>query len=159
MDGVRASWSESSGSCHLRGIEALIYGGRQATTQALRGEKERARHAGQGGEAGEGVAITGDWGGQVHTQSFPKCPHAESICRQTHQGHPSLEKASCSVYHLTFSIIYFFSYIFHPSKFQQPSRSSRTFSERHAASPVTHSPTHSADYPLGQVIPTCGIPA
>ncbi|KAI5945893.1 Coiled-coil and C2 domain-containing protein 2A [Manis javanica] len=38
------------------------------------------------------------------------------------------------------------------SKFQQPSRSSRTFSERHAASPVTHSPTHSADYPLGQVL-------
>ncbi|XP_054564055.1 coiled-coil and C2 domain-containing protein 2A [Eptesicus fuscus] len=38
------------------------------------------------------------------------------------------------------------------SKFQQPSRSSRTFRERHAASPTTHSPTHSADYPLGQVL-------
>ncbi|XP_045330457.1 coiled-coil and C2 domain-containing protein 2A isoform X6 [Leopardus geoffroyi] len=38
------------------------------------------------------------------------------------------------------------------SKFQQPSRSSRTFSEKHAASPTTHSPTHSADYPLGQVL-------
>ncbi|XP_062068693.1 coiled-coil and C2 domain-containing protein 2A isoform X4 [Lepus europaeus] len=37
-----------------------------------------------------------------------------------------------------------------PSKFQQPSRSSRTFVEKHAASPSTHSPTHSADYPLGQ---------
>nr|XP_020027226.1 coiled-coil and C2 domain-containing protein 2A [Castor canadensis] len=37
------------------------------------------------------------------------------------------------------------------SKFQQPSRSSRTFSEKHAASPSTHSPTHSTDYPLGQV--------
>uniref|UniRef100_A0A5F9C9D8 Coiled-coil and C2 domain containing 2A n=1 Tax=Oryctolagus cuniculus TaxID=9986 RepID=A0A5F9C9D8_RABIT len=39
-----------------------------------------------------------------------------------------------------------------PSKFQQPSRSSRTFVEKHAASPSTHSPTHSADYPLGQVL-------
>ncbi|GAB5570935.1 coiled-coil and C2 domain-containing protein 2A isoform X6 [Prionailurus iriomotensis] len=39
-----------------------------------------------------------------------------------------------------------------PDKFQQPSRSSRTFSEKHAASPTTHSPTHSADYPLGQVL-------
>ncbi|XP_027944104.1 coiled-coil and C2 domain-containing protein 2A [Eumetopias jubatus] len=38
------------------------------------------------------------------------------------------------------------------SKFQQPSRPSRTFSEKHAASPTTHSPTHSADYPLGQVL-------
>ncbi|XP_012668328.1 coiled-coil and C2 domain-containing protein 2A [Otolemur garnettii] len=38
------------------------------------------------------------------------------------------------------------------SKFQQPSRSSRTFSEKRAASPSTHSPTHSADYPLGQVL-------
>uniref|UniRef100_A0A673T361 Coiled-coil and C2 domain containing 2A n=1 Tax=Suricata suricatta TaxID=37032 RepID=A0A673T361_SURSU len=38
------------------------------------------------------------------------------------------------------------------SKFQQPSRSSRTFSEKRAASPTTHSPTHSADYPLGQVL-------
>uniref|UniRef100_A0A8D1ZCI2 C2 domain-containing protein n=1 Tax=Sus scrofa TaxID=9823 RepID=A0A8D1ZCI2_PIG len=38
------------------------------------------------------------------------------------------------------------------SKFQQPSRSSRTFGEKHAASPTTHSPTHSADYPLGQVL-------
>ncbi|KAL2780018.1 coiled-coil and C2 domain-containing protein 2A isoform d [Daubentonia madagascariensis] len=38
------------------------------------------------------------------------------------------------------------------SKFQQPSRSSRTFSEKHAASPSTRSPTHSADYPLGQVL-------
>ncbi|XP_045038678.2 coiled-coil and C2 domain-containing protein 2A isoform X4 [Desmodus rotundus] len=37
-------------------------------------------------------------------------------------------------------------------KFQQPSRSSRTFSEKRAASPATHSPTHSADYPLGQVL-------
>lgn len=67
VDGVRASWSESSGSCPLRGVEALVYGGRQAATQAPQGEKERARHAGQGGEAGEGVAITGDGGGQVHT--------------------------------------------------------------------------------------------
>nr|XP_012593019.1 coiled-coil and C2 domain-containing protein 2A isoform X4 [Microcebus murinus] len=38
------------------------------------------------------------------------------------------------------------------SKFQQPSRSSRTFREKHAASPDTRSPTHSADYPLGQVL-------
>ncbi|XP_045429978.1 coiled-coil and C2 domain-containing protein 2A isoform X6 [Pipistrellus kuhlii] len=38
------------------------------------------------------------------------------------------------------------------SKFQQPSRSSRTFRERHTASPTTHSPTHSADSPLGQVL-------
>ncbi|XP_008590568.1 PREDICTED: coiled-coil and C2 domain-containing protein 2A, partial [Galeopterus variegatus] len=38
------------------------------------------------------------------------------------------------------------------SKLQQPSRSSRTFSEKRAASPSTHSPTHSADYPLGQVL-------
>ncbi|XP_016059696.1 PREDICTED: coiled-coil and C2 domain-containing protein 2A [Miniopterus natalensis] len=38
------------------------------------------------------------------------------------------------------------------SKFQQPSRSSRPFSEKHGASPTTHSPTHSADYPLGQVL-------
>ncbi|XP_059021178.1 coiled-coil and C2 domain-containing protein 2A isoform X2 [Mustela lutreola] len=38
------------------------------------------------------------------------------------------------------------------SKFQQPSRSSRTFSEKRAASPTTHSPTHSVDYPLGQVL-------
>uniref|UniRef100_A0A8D0S096 C2 domain-containing protein n=1 Tax=Sus scrofa TaxID=9823 RepID=A0A8D0S096_PIG len=38
------------------------------------------------------------------------------------------------------------------SKFQQPSRSSRTFGEKHAASPTTHSPTHSAEYPLGQVL-------
>ncbi|XP_067591653.1 coiled-coil and C2 domain-containing protein 2A isoform X2 [Pseudorca crassidens] len=38
------------------------------------------------------------------------------------------------------------------SKFQQPSRSSRTFSEKHAASPTTPSATHSADYPLGQVL-------
>ncbi|XP_006144956.1 coiled-coil and C2 domain-containing protein 2A [Tupaia chinensis] len=37
------------------------------------------------------------------------------------------------------------------SKFQKPSRSSRTFREKHPASPSTHSPTHSADYPLGQV--------
>ncbi|KAM5338395.1 coiled-coil and C2 domain-containing protein 2A isoform 2-T5 [Glossophaga mutica] len=37
-------------------------------------------------------------------------------------------------------------------KFQQPSRSSRTFGEKHAASPPTHSPAHSADYPLGQVL-------
>ncbi|ELW68968.1 Coiled-coil and C2 domain-containing protein 2A [Tupaia chinensis] len=35
-------------------------------------------------------------------------------------------------------------------KFQKPSRSSRTFREKHPASPSTHSPTHSADYPLGQ---------
>ncbi|XP_053433431.1 coiled-coil and C2 domain-containing protein 2A isoform X2 [Nycticebus coucang] len=38
------------------------------------------------------------------------------------------------------------------SKFQQPSRSSRTFSEKRPASPSTHSPTYSADYPLGQVL-------
>ncbi|XP_054996606.1 coiled-coil and C2 domain-containing protein 2A isoform X2 [Sorex araneus] len=38
------------------------------------------------------------------------------------------------------------------SKFQQPSRASRMFSDRHAASPVTHSPTHSADPSLGQVL-------
>ncbi|XP_031197991.1 coiled-coil and C2 domain-containing protein 2A isoform X2 [Mastomys coucha] len=38
------------------------------------------------------------------------------------------------------------------SKFQQPSRSSRTFSEKQAASPSAHSPLHSADYPLGQVL-------
>uniref|UniRef100_A0A8C3YRA8 Coiled-coil and C2 domain containing 2A n=2 Tax=Catagonus wagneri TaxID=51154 RepID=A0A8C3YRA8_9CETA len=38
------------------------------------------------------------------------------------------------------------------SKFQQPSRSSRTFGEKHAAIPATHSPPHSADYPLGQVL-------
>nr|XP_054365055.1 coiled-coil and C2 domain-containing protein 2A [Mirounga angustirostris] len=38
------------------------------------------------------------------------------------------------------------------SKFQQPSRSSQTFSEKRAASPTTHSPTRSADYPLGQVL-------
>ncbi|XP_074177634.1 coiled-coil and C2 domain-containing protein 2A isoform X2 [Rhinolophus sinicus] len=38
------------------------------------------------------------------------------------------------------------------SKFQQPSRSSRTFSEKHAASPATHSPSHSVDYPVGQVL-------
>ncbi|XP_039694085.1 coiled-coil and C2 domain-containing protein 2A isoform X1 [Pteropus medius] len=38
------------------------------------------------------------------------------------------------------------------ARFQQPSRSSRTFSEKRAASPTTHSPTHSADYPLGQVL-------
>ncbi|XP_060004469.1 coiled-coil and C2 domain-containing protein 2A isoform X1 [Lagenorhynchus albirostris] len=38
------------------------------------------------------------------------------------------------------------------SKFQQPSRSSRTFSEKHVASPTTQSATHSADYPLGQVL-------
>ncbi|XP_058526273.1 coiled-coil and C2 domain-containing protein 2A isoform X1 [Ochotona princeps] len=39
-----------------------------------------------------------------------------------------------------------------PSKFQQPSRSSRSFMEKQAASPNTHSPSHSADYPLGQVL-------
>ncbi|XP_006884601.1 PREDICTED: coiled-coil and C2 domain-containing protein 2A [Elephantulus edwardii] len=39
-----------------------------------------------------------------------------------------------------------------PSKFQQPSRSSRTFGEKHATSPTTHSPTHDANYPLGQVL-------
>ncbi|XP_045364651.2 coiled-coil and C2 domain-containing protein 2A isoform X1 [Camelus bactrianus] len=38
------------------------------------------------------------------------------------------------------------------SKFQQPSRSSRAFGEKHAASPTARSPTHSADYPLGQVL-------
>ncbi|XP_011900832.1 PREDICTED: coiled-coil and C2 domain-containing protein 2A isoform X9 [Cercocebus atys] len=38
------------------------------------------------------------------------------------------------------------------SKFQQPSKSSRMFSEKRAASPSTHSPTHNADYPLGQVL-------
>ncbi|KAM4854722.1 coiled-coil and C2 domain-containing protein 2A isoform 1-T2 [Thomomys bottae] len=38
------------------------------------------------------------------------------------------------------------------SKFQQPSRSSRTFSEKHVASPSPHSPTSSADYPLSQVL-------
>ncbi|XP_063561285.1 coiled-coil and C2 domain-containing protein 2A isoform X12 [Gorilla gorilla gorilla] len=38
------------------------------------------------------------------------------------------------------------------SKFQQLSRSSRMFSEKHAASPSTYSPTHNADYPLGQVL-------
>ncbi|KAM6220251.1 coiled-coil and C2 domain-containing protein 2A isoform 1-T1 [Rhynchocyon petersi] len=38
------------------------------------------------------------------------------------------------------------------SKFQQPSRSSRTFIEKHATSPTTHSPTHEANYPLGQVL-------
>nr|XP_004656124.2 coiled-coil and C2 domain-containing protein 2A isoform X2 [Jaculus jaculus] len=38
------------------------------------------------------------------------------------------------------------------SKFQQPSRSSRTFREPHAASPSAHSPAHSADYPLSQVL-------
>ncbi|XP_036056239.1 coiled-coil and C2 domain-containing protein 2A [Onychomys torridus] len=36
------------------------------------------------------------------------------------------------------------------SKFQQPSRSSRTFSEKQTASPSAHSPVHSTDYPLGQ---------
>uniref|UniRef100_A0A8C2NWP7 C2 domain-containing protein n=1 Tax=Capra hircus TaxID=9925 RepID=A0A8C2NWP7_CAPHI len=38
------------------------------------------------------------------------------------------------------------------SKFHQTSRSSRTFTEKHAASPTTHSPAHSADYPLGQAL-------
>ncbi|XP_075400630.1 coiled-coil and C2 domain-containing protein 2A isoform X2 [Tenrec ecaudatus] len=38
------------------------------------------------------------------------------------------------------------------SKFQQPSRSSRTFSEKHVTSPTAHSPSHVADYPLGQVL-------
>ncbi|KAM6150477.1 coiled-coil and C2 domain-containing protein 2A isoform 1-T1 [Erethizon dorsatum] len=38
------------------------------------------------------------------------------------------------------------------SKSQQPSRSSRTFSEKHATSPSAHSPTHSPDNPLGQVL-------
>lgn len=38
------------------------------------------------------------------------------------------------------------------SKFQQPSRSSRTFSEKQTASPNTHSPVHNTDYPLGQVL-------
>ncbi|KAM5283104.1 coiled-coil and C2 domain-containing protein 2A isoform 5-T5 [Hipposideros larvatus] len=38
------------------------------------------------------------------------------------------------------------------SKFQQPSRSSRTFSEKPAASAAMHSPSHSADYPVGQVL-------
>ncbi|XP_021115919.1 coiled-coil and C2 domain-containing protein 2A isoform X1 [Heterocephalus glaber] len=38
------------------------------------------------------------------------------------------------------------------SKFQQPSRSSRTFSEKHAASPSAHSPNQSPDNPLGQVL-------
>lgn len=38
------------------------------------------------------------------------------------------------------------------SKFQQPSRSSRTFSEKQTASPSTHSPLHNADYPLSQVL-------
>ncbi|ERE90702.1 coiled-coil and C2 domain-containing protein 2A isoform 1 [Cricetulus griseus] len=38
------------------------------------------------------------------------------------------------------------------SKFQQTSRSSRTFSEKQTASPNTHSPVHSTDYPLGQVL-------
>ncbi|XP_076992550.1 coiled-coil and C2 domain-containing protein 2A isoform X2 [Tamandua tetradactyla] len=37
------------------------------------------------------------------------------------------------------------------SKSQQPSRSSRTFSEKHAASTATHSPTHSAE-PFRQVL-------
>ncbi|XP_069868393.1 coiled-coil and C2 domain-containing protein 2A isoform X1 [Dipodomys merriami] len=38
------------------------------------------------------------------------------------------------------------------SKFQQPSRSSRTFSEKHVTSPSPHSPTPSADFPLSQVL-------
>ncbi|XP_034364572.1 coiled-coil and C2 domain-containing protein 2A isoform X1 [Arvicanthis niloticus] len=38
------------------------------------------------------------------------------------------------------------------SKFQQPSRSSRTFSEKQTASPSINSPLHNADYPLGQVL-------
>nr|XP_038948716.1 coiled-coil and C2 domain-containing protein 2A isoform X3 [Rattus norvegicus] len=38
------------------------------------------------------------------------------------------------------------------SKFQQPSRSSRTFSEKQTASPSTHSPLHNDDYPLSQVL-------
>ncbi|CAO2640024.1 Coiled-coil and C2 domain-containing protein 2A [Lemmus lemmus] len=38
------------------------------------------------------------------------------------------------------------------SKFQQPSRSSRTFSEKQTAVPNPHSPVHSTDYPLGQVL-------
>ncbi|KAM7157013.1 coiled-coil and C2 domain-containing protein 2A isoform 2-T2 [Molossus nigricans] len=38
------------------------------------------------------------------------------------------------------------------SKFQPPPRSSRTFSEKGAASPAPHSPAPSADYPLGQVL-------
>ncbi|XP_006873876.1 PREDICTED: coiled-coil and C2 domain-containing protein 2A [Chrysochloris asiatica] len=38
------------------------------------------------------------------------------------------------------------------SKFHQQSRSSRTFSEKCAASPAPHSPTHGVDYPLGQVL-------
>ncbi|XP_058156738.1 coiled-coil and C2 domain-containing protein 2A isoform X2 [Dasypus novemcinctus] len=38
------------------------------------------------------------------------------------------------------------------SKFQQSSRSSRTFSEKHAASTATHSPTHGTDHPLSQVL-------
>ncbi|KAG8505864.1 Coiled-coil and C2 domain-containing protein 2A, partial [Galemys pyrenaicus] len=37
------------------------------------------------------------------------------------------------------------------SKFQQSSRSARTFREKHAASPSAHSPTHGAEHPLGQV--------
>ncbi|XP_063086213.1 coiled-coil and C2 domain-containing protein 2A isoform X5 [Cavia porcellus] len=37
------------------------------------------------------------------------------------------------------------------SKSQQPARSSRTFSDRHAASPGAHSPPHSPDTPLSQV--------
>ncbi|XP_041492349.1 coiled-coil and C2 domain-containing protein 2A isoform X2 [Microtus oregoni] len=38
------------------------------------------------------------------------------------------------------------------SKFQQQSRSSRTFSEKQTAAPNMHSPVHSIDYPLGQVL-------
>ncbi|XP_037386147.1 coiled-coil and C2 domain-containing protein 2A isoform X2 [Talpa occidentalis] len=38
------------------------------------------------------------------------------------------------------------------SKFQPSSRSARTFSEKHPASPSTHSPTPGAEHPLGQVL-------
>ncbi|XP_012579493.1 PREDICTED: coiled-coil and C2 domain-containing protein 2A [Condylura cristata] len=38
------------------------------------------------------------------------------------------------------------------SKFQQSSRSARTFSEKHGAAPGAQSPTHGAEHPLGQVL-------
>lgn len=91
------------------------------------------RHAGQEREVGECLGnhkVTQD--GPVHIQSLL------DINKHRDNDHSEI----CYL---------LLSYLFPPSKFQQPSRSSRTFSEKQTASPNTHSPVHNTDYPLGQV--------
>lgn len=104
-------------------------------------------HAGLGREVGEGLGnpkVPQD--GAAHTQSLLD---VNKLRDNGHSASTSHLQRNHPRRHLPCHLP--LSYLFPPSKFQQPSRSSRTFSEKQTASPGTHSPVHSTDYPLGQV--------